>query len=175
MSKYTCEQINEVAKAIEKESKARTLKRLQILMWCMEGKSYAEVAELSKKSSATIWRICSAYAECGLVGLEAKFKSGHNRKLSLEREAQILIMLQANAEKGCFLRVYDLQMAFEAEAGVKYDDKSFYRLLKRHKWRKVVPKGQHPKKASDEAIDASKKLTQKQESFWMSYQHQISE
>lgn len=31
-----------------------------------------------------------------------------------------------------------------------------YRALKRHNWRKVMPRSRHPKKASEEAINASK-------------------
>jgi hypothetical protein len=31
-------------------------------------------------------------------------------------------------------------------------------LLARHGWRKVTPRGKHPDKASDEAMEASKKL-----------------
>ena len=31
-------------------------------------------------------------------------------------------------------------------------------LLERHNWRKVMPRSRHPKKASDEAIEASKKI-----------------
>lgn len=34
-----------------------------------------------------------------------------------------------------------------------------YILLERHGWRLVVPGGKRPKKASDEDIEASKKLT----------------
>ena len=34
-----------------------------------------------------------------------------------------------------------------------------YMLLERHGWRKIMPRSKHPQKASDEAIEASKKLT----------------
>ena len=34
-----------------------------------------------------------------------------------------------------------------------------YMLLKRHNWRKIKPRSQHPKKADEETIAASQKLT----------------
>ena len=37
-----------------------------------------------------------------------------------------------------------------------------YMLLKRKGYRKVMPRSKHPKKAKEEAIEASKKLTQRQ-------------
>ena len=36
-----------------------------------------------------------------------------------------------------------------------------YAVLHRNGWRKTMPRSRHPKKASDEAIEASKKLKQK--------------
>jgi hypothetical protein len=39
--------------------------------------------------------------------------------------------------------------------------------LKRHGWRKVKPRPRHPGKASDEVIEASKKLTKNSgHSYW---------
>ena len=35
-----------------------------------------------------------------------------------------------------------------------------YRLLKRHGYKKVMPRSRHPKKVNQEIIETSKKLTQ---------------
>jgi hypothetical protein len=43
--------------------------------------------------------------------------------------------------------------------GIHKSRSSVYYFLHSHAWRKVVPRRQPPQKASDEAIEASKKLT----------------
>ncbi len=45
------------------------------------------------------------------------------------------------------------------KAVVRDTGTQIYNVLHRHNWRKVMPRSQHPKKAIDEAIEASKKLT----------------
>ena len=42
----------------------------------------------------------------------------------------------------------------------KISDMQIYSVLHRHGWRKIMPRSRHPKKASEEAIEASKKLKQ---------------
>jgi transposase len=66
-----------------------------------------------------------------------------------------------DATEGKFVRIAEIKQAFEEMSGVKYKSSGFYKLLKRHDWRKVMPRGKHPKKASEEAMEASKKLKQK--------------
>jgi transposase len=65
-----------------------------------------------------------------------------------------------DATEGKFVRIAKIQQAFEEMSGVKYKSSSFYKLLKRHDCT-VMPRGKHPKKASEEAVEASKKLKQK--------------
>ncbi|WP_414153386.1 winged helix-turn-helix domain-containing protein [Peptoniphilus sp.] len=40
-----------------------------------------------------------------------------------------------------------------------------YRVLKRHGFRKIMPRSKHPKKASKEVIETSKKLTAEQKNL----------
>ena len=157
--KYTQEQIKEIAEAMDIEKKAFTYKRLQILLWRMQGKKAVEIANLSGKSLMTITRICSLYDAGGVANLSDKRKSGNNQKLPRENEANALAKLKEEAEQGHFLRTAEAKAAFERETGITYHNATFYRLLERHEWRKVVPRGQHPSKASEEAMEASKKLT----------------
>ncbi|MBR4040361.1 MAG: winged helix-turn-helix domain-containing protein [Clostridia bacterium] len=42
----------------------------------------------------------------------------------------------------------------------KVSDTQIYYVLHRHGWRKIMPRSRHPKKASEEAIEASKNLKQ---------------
>ena len=68
-------------------------------------------------------------------------------------------MFQKQASAGQMVNVAEIKAAYEKAVGHSIGSGQIYCVLKRHNWRKVMPRSRHPKKASDEAIDASKKLT----------------
>jgi transposase len=157
--RYSEEQIREVSEALDAEQCLATHKRLQILLWRMEGKSGKEVAALSGADRTTIWRICDSYKQHGLAGVPYRYKGGNRRKLTVKKESEILQALSEQAEGGQFVRSYELQAEFEKRANKQYDSSTFSRLLQRHNWRKVVPRGRHPKAADEATCEAAKKLT----------------
>ena len=55
--------------------------------------------------------------------------------------------------------VDDIKKKYEDKVDHKISSGQIYRVLKRHEWRKVMPRARHPKSAGPEAIEASKKLT----------------
>jgi transposase len=58
------------------------------------------------------------------------------------------------------ITVSDIATAYDKEFGKEHKSKStVYYLLHKFGWRKVMPRSKHPKKASEEVIEASKKLT----------------
>jgi len=57
--------------------------------------------------------------------------------------------------------VNEIKEAYEKVIGHRTSTSQIYCVLHRHGWRKKMPRSKHPKKASDEAINASKKLKQK--------------
>ncbi len=81
--------------------------------------------------------------------------------MSEEAEAKILEPLKARAERGELVGVSEIAKAYQAAVDHPISKGQIYFVLKRHGWRKVMPRSKHPKKASDEAIAASKKLTKK--------------
>ena len=88
-------------------------------------------------------------------------KYGQNRRfLPFERELEILETFLEKAKKGEFITVKSIKEAFDKELG--RDTKNYvYHVLKRHKWRSVIPRPTHLNGASEEEIEASKKLTQR--------------
>ena len=48
---------------------------------------------------------------------------------------------------------------YERVRGAETANSTFYDFLVRLEWRRVMPRGAHPKKASDEDIESKKKLT----------------
>ena len=156
---YTIEQIEEIEKALSAEKNVRVFKRIQVLLWRMRGKSEKEVAELTGVSLWQVFAIKRKYREGGISALKVKYIGGNSRKLSVEEEEKQLGELIEQAKQGVYLRGSELQKAFEESTGTRYHSSTFFRLLERHNWSKKVPRGQHPKKASDEDIESSKKLT----------------
>ena len=65
------------------------------------------------------------------------------------------------AEKGQIVTVKDIKQAFDKKIGKDTGRGYIYMVLDRHNWRKVMPRSKHPKKASEEAIETSKKLTKR--------------
>ena len=156
--RYTEAQINEVSTALSKESDIALHKRFQILLLRMRGTPVYEITAVTGASQPTIWRICSQYQKHGLSGMRPVHRGG-NRKLTQDAEATILQCLEAKATSGQYSRVAELQADFEAQSCVSYHPYAFYRLLRRHGWRKVVPRSQHPKVSDAASCEDVKKLT----------------
>lgn len=72
-----------------------------------------------------------------------------------------LKQFKAKAEKGQLVEISEIKEAYDKAIGHKSGSAQIYRVLHRHGWRKVMPRSKHPQKASNEAIEASKKLGQK--------------
>ena len=73
---------------------------------------------------------------------------------------------RAEAEAGHIVEISKIKAAYVEKVGHSIGNGQIYCVLKRHGWRKVMPRSQHPQKASDEAIEASKKLSIRQ-GFWL--------
>ena len=82
----------------------------------------------------------------------------HYRILEEAEEAEIVEKIEEEAEAGTILTIGDITEAFEKKLGRKASKMYIYRLLKRHGWRKILPRSKHPKSADKEAVSASKKL-----------------
>lgn len=81
--------------------------------------------------------------------------------MSFEEEAAILAPFKVQAEEGQMVEISDIAKAYQEAVDHTVSKTQIYYVLHRHGWRKVMPRSKHPKKASEEVIEASKKLTQK--------------
>ena len=134
-------------------------KRLKAVKLRMEGKDNKEIAEQLETSSDMVSRWVSAYAKGGVKALLQKRRSGRPTQISLEEEWKLLAEFEARAEAGQVVEVSDIKAAYQDKVGRRIGTGQIYRVLKRHNWRKVKPRSRHPKKASPEVIETSKKLT----------------
>ena len=134
-------------------------KRLKTLLLHAEGKSRDEINEKTGFSKSYISRLVSKYCRDGIGAIVENKYSGNRRNMNLAEEEEFLAEYKEQAEQGHIIEVNVIKQAYEAKVGHKIGGGQIYRVLARHGWRKVMPRSRHPKKASDEAIEASKKLT----------------
>jgi transposase len=68
--------------------------------------------------------------------------------------------------EGKFVRIAEMQQKFKGKTGVTYKSSGFYKLLKRHDWRKVMPRGKHPKKSREKKKHKKGKHTDEKFNFF---------
>ena len=83
---------------------------------------------------------------------------GNHRNMTCEQEEAVLAPYLEKAEKGEIVLVAEIARAYQTAVGHTTAPTHIYAVLKRHGWRKVMPRSRHPRKASEEAVEASKKL-----------------
>ena len=82
-------------------------------------------------------------------------------KIEEEKEAAILEPFRKQAEAGKLVEISEIKAAYQREVNHPISEAQIYYVLHRQGWRKIMPRSRHPKKADEEVIETSKKLTQK--------------
>lgn len=151
------------AKKIADMRKKITDKRVDKRLWAVqlrgEGMRNPKIAKKLDTSAKVVSRWVSAYCKGGIEALLGGKFGGNRRNMSLEEEAQLLTEFETRAKNGQLVETCEIKQAYEERVGHSIGGGQIYRVLHRHGWRKVLPRSQHPNKADDEAIEASKKLT----------------
>ena len=108
----------------------------------------------------TVHKLISRYNRFGLAAIETPGKGGRKRfYLTIEQEKQFLEHFFERAAKGEIATCAEIRVAYEARIHGSVDESTIYRLLARHRWRKIVPRPKHPK-AEQEKQEAFKKTSQ---------------
>ena len=157
--KFSDEEIRaiESARKINKNKRAET--RLKALELRAKGASAKAVSEQTGLHTGTVTRLVAKYRNHGLEAISGNHYGGNHRNMSVEEEAAILAPFKARATKGELVSVTEIAKAYQDKVDHPISSSQIYYVLHRHGWRKVMPRSKHPKKASDEEIAASKKLT----------------
>lgn len=97
-------------------------------------------------SRSTALRYLKRFAEHFEKGAPAESNHGGRRHelLSAEEEKTFLAGWHARAENGELVTIAPLVSALEAKVGRKVSDVAVYNMLKRNRWRKLVPDTKHP-------------------------------
>jgi len=161
--RITAEEYAAVKETARKNQNKRIDRRLQVIILRYEGKKDVEIADKLGYAPKRITQICRQFTEEGLEKFAVNKYGGNHRSLSDDEENEILEMFAKRAENGEIINGQDIKRAFDEKRGKDTGRGYIYEVLKRHEWRQVVPRSKHPKKASDEEIASSKKLTKNTE------------
>ena len=138
-----------------------TERRLHAVILRGKGMRNIEVAKKLDTAPQVISYWVSRFKREGVDGLLEHRKGGNHRNMTYEEEEEILQKFRDKAICGEVVTLREIKVAYEEKTGQPLGSYSqIYKLLHRHKWRKIKPRPKHEKKASLEAIEASKKLTQ---------------
>ncbi|VLC72198.1 degenerate transposase [Streptococcus pneumoniae] len=83
---------------------------------------------------------CKKYEEFGLDSLLQETRGGRNHAYMTVEEKKVFLA----------------RHLYKKELGRSYTRDAFYQLLKRHGWRNIMPRPEHPKKADAQTIVVSK-------------------
>ena len=136
-------------------------RRLEVLELRCEGMTQKEIAEKTGFHRSHVSNLIKKYFEEGLGAISEKHYVGNRKNMSYEEEEKLLAPFKEKANKGELVEVSAIEAVYREAVGHSIGTAQIYYVLHRHGWRKVMPRSRHPKKASEEVIETSKKLTPK--------------
>ena len=157
---FTGAQKDEIRRKYHKKRSVKNVfgyRRLQALYLRSQGKTNAEIGEICGIHAQFVTELVREYEEKGLESIMRDSRTTNNRRMSYEEEAEFLEGFREEAEAGQVLTVKGIQKAFEERTGKASNEKTVSNLLKRHGWRKVKPRPEHPDVGSESAREESKK------------------
>ena len=158
MIKISEQEYERIKEAVKKNKNKRVDKKLQVLIMRHENKGNEEISARTGYNVRYITTLMGQYKKQGLEEFIRIKQTSHNRNMSVEQEAKVLAKFEEEADAGHELTVNQIRQGLESELGKETSVAYAYRVLKRHGWRKVMPRPKHPKAAAKEEQDSSKKL-----------------
>ena len=152
------EEISNEIRMIRKKIKNKSEDiRLHVVELRGLGKKNKEIAEILEIHEKVVSKWISIFSNQGTQGLMNKPKGGNHRNMTFEQEEEFLKQFEERTKKGELLSTNEIKEAYIESVGHSIGHEQIYRVLKRHGYRKIMPRSRHPKKASDEEIEQSKK------------------
>jgi transposase len=118
-----------------------------------------DIAKHTGTTVAMVHQVISSYNRLGVAAVETSGKGGRRHQyVTWEAEQAFLAPFFTRAERGEIATAREIKHAFEAQVGHEVHKSTISRLLKRHGWRKAMPRPVHPQ-ASAEAQALFKKTS----------------
>ena len=159
------EEAREIREKMKKIKSKTEYRRLEAIALLGEGKSPKVVANITKYHEKYVKILGCQFHKKGLENFAKDRRKGGNNCVMIEEDAkEFLRKFEEKALKGVIITIAEIAQELDKVTNKERASLSTaYYFLHRHGWRKIMPRSQHPKKASDEVIETSKKLTQKSE------------
>lgn len=141
-------------KSHEKKERSRIL---VVKLRVIQGMSAKEIATIVDYSCGYVAEIINKYDQFGISALTSKEYCGNHKNMTFEEEQAFLEPFKSKAMAGEILEVSEIIIAYGEKLNKKVSKSTVYKMLHRHEWRKIMPRSEHPKKASDDEIEAYKK------------------
>ncbi len=120
-----------------------------------------EIATHTGLAEQTVHNLVSQYNRRGPAALEGPGKGGRRRSyLSWEEEVKLLRSFEEKALTGLVATAMEIKQVLEKKLGHEVDRSMVYKMLKRHGWRKVMPRPAHVK-ADREKQEVFKKTSRR--------------
>lgn len=147
-----------LAVAIKLSKKAETLYEAKIYQSIILPDRYnlslEETAAFISKSRSTVIRYRRIFKQGYLKRNDFKHKKGgrYRSNLTIEQEKEFISSFIAAAQNGSMVNIKKIHMEYEEVFGIKVAESTVYRLMKRHGWRKIMPRPYHPNKDKEKSI-----------------------
>ena len=156
---FTGEEIAEIQEARRKNRDKKADRRLKALELKATGRTGEEIAKLTDYNPGYISKLAAKYRKGGIEAITGNHYGGNHRNMRYEEEAELLEQYIQAADGGHITDVSAIKTAYDEKIGHETGHGQIYNVLHRHGWSKKLPRSKHPKSATPEAIEASKKLT----------------
>ncbi|MDR1084081.1 MAG: winged helix-turn-helix domain-containing protein [Deltaproteobacteria bacterium] len=103
-----------------------------------------ELADLYGIGADTVYGDINMVRTPELAASKGEWGGGRNRLMTFEEGTEFLDEWAEKATEGLIVTMPELRDAYNKAAGRVTPRSAFYRLLKRHNWRKVLPDTRHP-------------------------------
>ncbi len=152
------EQRTEIVVELKRTHPAHVYRRLIALkMRIMDGISSKETGVHVGLNESSVNAIIKRYFEQGIEALITKRHDHGNRYMSKEQETEFLQGFVRLAEAGQIIEVTEIHRAYQEAVGHPVTRNAIYYMLHKHGWRKVMPRGKHPKRASEAEVSEYQK------------------
>lgn len=156
----TAENLEEIREARKINKNKNVDKRLRAIELRGLGKDNKEISQITGYEVNYISVLVGKYVRSGITSITSNRYKGNRQLLSDEEELELLKPFIEKAEAGHVLEISEIRKAYEKKIGRKLNSNGhIYQVLKRHNFRKVMPRSKHPNSACDEVIHSTKKLT----------------
>ncbi len=130
---------------------------LALKLKVVDGMTSKEAGKIAGLHETSVNRMMGRYRKEGMEAIVGVRHHSEHRYMSREEETAFLAQFQHRSEAGQIIETREIHSAYEEAVGHPVTRNMIYYLLHRHKWRKVMPRSRHEKKAGKEEIEAYKK------------------